>query len=293
MPSWRLRAVLTIGRARNATRAEAPALTPFPGGAVVGGRGRAGIHGLVTDPIDLAGKTVIVTGASSGIGASTARQLHAAGAHPVLAARRTDRLAALSEELDGALAVPTDVTDPGQVHRLVLAALDRHQRIDGLVNNAGASLNGPLDKVRPAEFGRILQLNVVSLLTMTQAVLPAMRRHGFGRIVNISSGTTRRVAVGVGAYAASKSAVNMLSPVLREELAGDGIAVSLLLPSITATEFGDGMFTLGASPRPGLVAHSPDYAAGFVLRLLRTGEESFDIPHGPERPGLAQASPAA
>jgi short-subunit dehydrogenase len=71
-------------------------------------------------------------------------------------------------------------------------------------------------------------------------------------------------------------------------LAADGIAVSLLLPSITATEFGNGMFTLGASPRPGMVAHSPDYVAGVVLRLLRTGEESFDIPHGPERPGLAE-----
>jgi NADP-dependent 3-hydroxy acid dehydrogenase YdfG len=242
------------------------------------------------DPTDLAGKTVIVTGASSGIGASTARLLHAAGAHPVLAARRADRLAALSKELDGALAVSTDVTDPAQVHRLAVAALDRHQRIDGLVNNAGASLHGPLDKVGPAEFGRILQLNVVSVLTMTQAVLPSMRRQGFGRIVNISSGTTRRVVVGHGAYAASKSAVNMLSPVLRQELADDGIAVSLLLPSITATEFGDGMFTLGASPRPGMVVHSPDYAASFVLRLLRTGEESFDVPHGPEQPGLAQAS---
>jgi hypothetical protein len=74
---------------------------------------------------------------------------------------------------------------------------------------------------------------------------PAMRAQGSGRIVNISSGTTRRVAVGVG------------------------------------------VFTLGASPRPGMVVHSPDYAAGFVLRLLRTGEESFGIPHGPEQPGLA------
>jgi short-subunit dehydrogenase len=92
----------------------------------------------------------------------------------------------------------------------------------------------------------------------------------------------------VGAYASTKSAVNMLSEVLRQELASDGIAVSLLLPSITATEFGDGMFTLGASPRPGMVAHSPDYVAGVVLRLLRTGEDSFDIPHGPERPGLAR-----
>jgi NADP-dependent 3-hydroxy acid dehydrogenase YdfG len=241
----------------------------------------------MSDLIDLAGKTVIVTGASSGMGASTARLLHAAGAHPVLAARRAERLAALSEELGGTLAVPTDVTDPAQVGELVTATLDRYQRIDGLVNNAGASLHGPLDQVDLAEFGRILQLNVVGLLAVTQAVLPAMREQGFGRIVNISSGTTRRVAVGVGAYASTKAAVNMLSEVMRQELARDGIAVSLLLPSITATEFGDGMFTLGASPRPGMVAHSPDYVAGVILRLLRTGEDTFDIPHGPEQPGLA------
>lgn len=238
--------------------------------------------------MDLAGKTVVVTGASSGIGAATARRLHAAGARPVLAARRADRLAALSAELDGALAVPTDVTDPAQVRDLVAATVDRHQRIDGLVNNAGASIGGPLVDIDPVEFGRILQLNVVSLLTVTQAVLPAMREQGFGRIVNVSSGTTRRVAVGHGAYASTKSAVNMLSSVLTQELAGDGIAVSLLLPSITATEFGNGMFTLGASPRPGMVVHSPDYVAGVVLRLLRTGEESFDIPHGPEQPDLAR-----
>jgi len=242
----------------------------------------------MSDLIDLAGKTIIVTGASSGIGAATARRLYSAGARPVLAARRADRLAALSKELDGALAVPTDVTDPAQVRDLVTATLDRHQRIDGLVNNAGASMNGPLDQIDPVEFSRILQLNIVSVLTMTQAVLPAMREQGFGRIVNISSGTTRRVAVGFGAYASSKSAVNMLSSVLTQELAGDGIAVSLLLPSITATEFGDGMFTLGTSPRPGMVVHSPDYAAGAVLRLLRTGEESFDVPHGPEQPDLAR-----
>ena len=241
----------------------------------------------MTDLIDLAGKSVIVTGASSGIGASTARLLHAAGAYPVLAARRADRLEALSSELDGALAVPADVTDPAQVRDLVAAALDRHQRIDGLVNNAGVSMHGPLDQVDLAEFGQTLQLNVVGLLAVTQAVLPAMREQGFGRIVNISSGTTRRVATGVGAYASTKTAVNMLSAVLRSELAGDGIAVSLLLPSITATEFGNGMFTLGASPRPGMVVQSPDYTASIVLRLLRTGEESFDIPHGPEQPGLA------
>jgi short-subunit dehydrogenase len=161
------------------------------------------------------------------------------------------------------------------------------------VNNAGASLHGPLDQVDLAEFTQVLQLNVIGLLAVTQAVLPAMRKQGFGRIVNISSGTTRRTATGVGAYAATKSAVNMLTAVLRQELAADGIGVSLLLPSITATEFGDGMFTLGTSPRPGMVVHSPDYVAGVVLRLLRTGEESFDIPHGPEQPDLVQVPGSA
>ena len=241
----------------------------------------------MTELIDLTGKTVIVTGASSGIGAATARRLHAAGAHPVLAARRADRLDELSKELDGALAVPTDVTDPAQVTDLVTATLDRHQRIDGLVNNAGMSVHGALDQTDLAAFSQALQLNVVSLVAVTQAVLPAMRAQGFGRIVNVSSGTTRRVAVGVGAYASSKYAVNMLTAVMREELADDGIVVSLVVPSVTATEFGGGMFKLGASPRPGQVVQSPDYVAGVILRLLRTGEESFDIPHGPEQPGLA------
>ena len=241
----------------------------------------------MTELIDLTGKTVIVTGASSGIGAATARRLHAAGAHPVLAARRADRLDELSKELDGALAVPTDVTDPAQVTDLVTATLDRHQRIDGLVNNAGVSVHGSLDQTDLAAFSQALQLNVVALVAVTQAVLPAMRAQGFGRIVNVSSGTTRRVAVGVGAYASTKYAVNMLTAVMREELADDGIAVSLVVPSVTATEFGNGMFKLGASPRPGQVVQSPDYVAGVVLRLLRTGEESFDIPHGPEQPGLA------
>ena len=238
----------------------------------------------MTDLIDLAGRTVIVTGASSGIGEATARLLHAAGAYPVLAARRADRLATVSKELDGALAVPTDVTDAAQVRDLVTAALERHGQIDGLVNNAGASIQGAIADIDVAEYREILDLNVASLVGVTQAVLPAMRERGFGRIVNVSSGTTRRVATGVGAYAATKSAVNMLSSVLREELAGDGIAVSLLLPSVTATEFGNGIFKDGVPPRPGMVVHRPEYAAGVVLRLLRTGEDTFDIPHGPEQP---------
>ncbi|MDT7578439.1 MAG: hypothetical protein QOH17_4772 [Pseudonocardiales bacterium] len=240
--------------------------------------------------LDLAGRVVIVTGASSGIGEATARLLHHAGARPVLAARRADRLTALSDELAGALAVPTDVTDPAQVQALVDAAVARHGRVDGLVNNAGASFHGQMEEVDLAAYLQLLQLNVVSVVAVIQAVLPVMRRHGGGRIVNISSGTTVIAPPGVGAYAASKSAVNMLSTVARKELAADGIAVSLVLPSITATEFGGGMFRGGAGPRPGMVVHSPEYVGRVVLRALRSGEERIDIPHGPEQPGFPEQS---
>jgi NAD(P)-dependent dehydrogenase (short-subunit alcohol dehydrogenase family) len=240
--------------------------------------------------LDLAGRVVIVTGASSGIGEATARLLHHVGARPVLAARRADRLTALSDELAGALAVPTDVTDPAQVQALVDAAVARHGRVDGLVNNAGASFHGQMEEVDLAAYLQLLQLNVVSVVAVIQAVLPVMRRHGGGRIVNISSGTTVIAPPGVGAYAASKSAVNMLSTVARKELAADGIAVSLVLPSITATEFGGGMFRGGAGPRPGMVVHSPEYVGRVVLRALRSGEERIDIPHGPEQPDFPEQS---
>jgi NADP-dependent 3-hydroxy acid dehydrogenase YdfG len=238
------------------------------------------------DILDLAGAAVIVTGASAGIGAATARLLHENGAFPVLAARRADRLAALSSQLGGALAVPTDVTDRAAVRRLAELVVQRHGRIDALVNNAGVSLHESLDRLDLDEFTRVLDLNVVSVLAMTQAVLPAMRAQEAGRIVNISSGTTRMAPPGVGGYAATKAAVNMLTAVARQELEGDGIAVSLVVPSITATEFAGGRFQSGQAPFPGMVAHRPEYVAGVIVRALRTGEERIDIPHGPEQPGL-------
>ena len=238
------------------------------------------------DPLDLTGKVVIVTGASSGIGAATVRLLHQAGASPVLAARRGDRIEELAKDLGGALAVRTDVTERADIGRLVDLALDRHGRIDGLVNNAGVALHQPLDTLDLDEFARVLDLNVVSVVAMTQAVLPVMRAAGSGRIVNISSGTTRMVMPGVGAYAATKSAVNMLTAVARRELAGDGIAVSLVVPFITSTEFAGGIFVAGREVRPGVTPHSPEYVGKVILRALRTGEERFDIQPGPEQAAL-------
>jgi NADP-dependent 3-hydroxy acid dehydrogenase YdfG len=241
-----------------------------------------------TDP--LTGRVVIVTGASSGIGAATARLLYEAGAHPVPAARRADRLHALSKELGGALAVPTDVTDPVQVKALADATIERHGRLDALVNNAGASYHRRIEEVDPAAYLDLLNLNVVGVVNGIQAVLPHLRAGGGGHIVNVSSGSTRRAAPGVGAYAATKSAVNMLSEVARKELADDNIQVTLVLPSITATEFGDGMYQDRTEARPGgMVPHSPEYVGRIILRALRTGEARIDIPHGPEQPDFPAA----
>lgn len=245
----------------------------------------------MTENSSLANRVVIVTGASSGIGEATARLLHEAGAQPVLAARRADRLETLSKELGDALAVPTDVTDPALMKNLAEAAIARYGRIDALVNNAGASYHHRIEDIEAEQYLELLNLNVVGVINGIQAVLPHMRAGGGGRIVNVSSGSTRLAAPGIGGYAASKCAVNMLSEVARKELAGDNIQVTLLLPSITATEFGNGMFRDGA-PRPGgLVPHSPEYAGRVVLRALRTGEACIEIPHGPEQPDFPARPP--
>src|SRR5690242_11112288 len=180
---------------------------------------------------------MVITGASSGIGAATARAAAARGASVVLGARRAGRLQELAAELDGAVAVRTDVTRRSDLDALVKAALDVHGRVDVLVNNAGQGLHLPLAEVTAEDLRAVLDLNVVAALEAMQAVLPPMKAQGRGAIVNVSSGTTRGAFPGVGAYAASKAALNMLSAVARKEFAPYGIVVSTIYPFITATEF--------------------------------------------------------
>jgi short-subunit dehydrogenase len=231
-------------------------------------------------------KIILITGASSGIGAATARLVTEQGGLPVLSARRADRLEGLAQELPGALPVQANVRDPEQVRRLVETALEHHGRVDALVNNAGQGLHLPLEQVSLDDLVAITELNFYAPLVAMQAVIPVMRSQGAGAIVNVSSGTSRMVLPSVGAYAATKSALNMLSLVAREELAPDGIVVSVVYPSITATEFHDRL-RAGDIPvgRPELTPHSPEYAAKAIVRALHTGEAEVVIPHGPERPG--------
>lgn len=242
--------------------------------------------------MDVTDAVCIVTGASSGIGAATARLLSENGAHVVLAARRADRLDALAAELSGSLAVPTDVTAPGDVERLVAQTLDTFGRIDVLVNNAGQGLHVPLEDLDPGDLRAVFELNVVAPLFAMQAVLPSMRAQSGGAIVNVSSGTTLRVFPGLGGYATTKAALNMLSQVARLEFAAAGVTVSLVYPLVTATEFHQklraGHFAGGGHIEP----HPPELVAEAILFAIRSGEAHVLVadPPRPITPGSEVAS---
>ncbi len=223
--------------------------------------------------MDLDGACCIVTGASSGIGAATARLLSQKGARVVLAARRAERLEALVADLPRSLAVPTDVTVPDQLLALVARTVDALGRVDVLVNNAGQGLHVPLRELDPADLRAVFELNVIAPLVATQAVLPAMRSETGGAIVNVSSATSLRLFPGLGGYAATKAALNMLSQVARIELADAGITVSVVYPSVTATEFHErlraGHVVSGAH---GIRPDPPELAAAAIAFAITSGE---------------------
>jgi short-subunit dehydrogenase len=198
----------------------------------------------------------------------------------VLAARRTERLQALAAELGGdTLVVTTDMRDPAQIHALIEATLAHHGRVDVLVNNAGQGLHLPLEQIALDDFAAITELNVYAPLVAMQAVIAPMRAQGAGAIVNVSSGTSRMTLPGVGAYAATKSALNMLSDVARAELADDGIVVSNVLPFVTTTEFHDTL-RAGAMPAGRKLPFEPDppeKVAEVILGLIESGEREVSM----------------
>src|SRR5205823_13296737 len=183
-------------------------------------------------PQSLIGKVAIVTGASSGIGAATARELARRGAWVVLAARRTDELAAqvhaITEAGGRAIAVPTDVTDATQVMRLVERTREAYGRTDVLVNNAGANWMKPLAETSADEIIRLLQVNLLGAMLLTHAVLPEMLQRRHGTIISVGS-----VAGHVASeplYSATKFGVRGFSLALRRQLTGSGISVCLVTP---------------------------------------------------------------
>ncbi len=187
----------------------------------------------------LRGKVAVVTGASSGIGEATARELAARGASVVLASRAADRLEALRREISGsggqALAVEADVSERGSVEAMVRRAVGEFGSLDVLVNNAGLGLSGRISEVRPEDVRYVFEVNTLGPLNCIQASLPHMGEGG--RIINVSSVVGRRAIPKVGAYCATKFALNALSDALRVEIAGRKITVTSVYPGTTRTSF--------------------------------------------------------
>ncbi|MGX6605005.1 oxidoreductase [Micromonosporaceae bacterium Da 78-11] len=182
----------------------------------------------------MARRTVIVTGASSGIGAEVARRLGKDGFTVYAVARRVEEVPSEA----GIVAVRADVTDHAALASLVGRAIDETGRIDVLVNNAGYGSLGSLEEVPTEEARRQFEVNVFGPARLTQLVVPHMRRRGRGRIVNVTSVGGKIYEPLGGWYHASKFAVEGLSDCLRMELAPFGIDVVLVEPSSTRTGWG-------------------------------------------------------
>jgi NAD(P)-dependent dehydrogenase (short-subunit alcohol dehydrogenase family) len=183
-------------------------------------------------------RVIIITGASSGLGAQLARAIGEAGGIPVLAARRAERLAALIEEIPGADAVTCDVTDEADRARLVDDVIERHGRLDGLINNAGAGATAPAMRTSAETFARVLDLNLVAPYALSVLAAQRMRNGGGRSIVNIASvlGLRSIGSIPDAAYVASKAGIIGLTRELASQWGRYGIRVNAVAPGFFATE---------------------------------------------------------
>ncbi len=234
--------------------------------------------------MDIKNKVVIITGASQGIGLSTARILASQGAKIVLAARSSERLQTIAAELPDSLVVPTDMRKPADIAELIKKTQLHFDRIDVLVNNAGQGMYGTVENIDIEKYREILELNVFGVLIAMQAVIPMMRQQGGGMIVNISSRVSKNYYPNLGAYASTKYALNALSLTARQELAKDHIIVSVMHPKMTATNFGDNAFgqhpdfTDAAALRArGMEIDTPEMVAESIVKLIASEEPEVEM----------------
>jgi NADP-dependent 3-hydroxy acid dehydrogenase YdfG len=191
---------------------------------------------------EIAGKVVAITGASSGIGEETALLLAGRGAKLVLGARRSDRLAALAARITAtggeAVWARIDVTRRDDLSSLVGLACERYDKLDVLINNAGIGPISPLDDLRVEEWEAMIDINIKGVLYGIAAALPVFRKQGFGHFVNTASTAAHRIVPSQSVYAATKTAVRVISEGLRQE-AGDKLRVTVITPGFTRTDFAE------------------------------------------------------
>src|SRR5450830_59605 len=183
---------------------------------------------------NIAGKVVVITGASSGLGEATAIHLSSLGAKLMLGARRANRIHALAETLGKqgglAIALETDVTDQNQVKKLVDAAVQKFGRIDVMINNAGLMPQSLLENLKVDEWDRMIDVNIKGVLYGIAAALPYMQKQKAGHIINVSSVASHKVGPGSSVYAATKHAVRALSEGLRQEVKPYNIRTTVISP---------------------------------------------------------------
>lgn len=186
-------------------------------------------------PLD--GKVVIITGASSGIGAETARQMAPLGCRLVLVARSADKLDSVAASIDAdVLPVPTDVTDAAAVADLVDRVVDRFGRLDVMFANAGLYIPGPIDEGDPAAWSELMNVNIDGVLNCTHAALPHMKAQGSGDILVTSSISGFVDIHWEPIYSASKHAIQGFVHTVRRQVSGMGIRVGSIAPGQVANE---------------------------------------------------------
>jgi clavulanate-9-aldehyde reducatase len=226
----------------------------------------------------LEGRVAAVTGASSGIGEAAARALSAAGASVALGARRTDRLEALAESLDGRTLVrELDVSDEEQARAFIQATHDELGGLHILVNNAGVMLLGPVTDADTGEWRQMIEVNLLGLLYCTHAALPLLTSGGGGDIVNVSSVAGRYANAGAAVYNMTKFGVHAFSEALRQEALHQGIRVTTVAPGFVETEL------QGHNTNP-LVRQATERAREQIGEVLKAEDIAEAILHSVTRP---------
>ncbi len=240
--------------------------------------------------MNLSNRSVLVTGAGSGIGQATAVALARKGARLTLTGRREEPLqetARLVEEAGGeARAVPGDVTDPAARERVVQVAVDSFGALDVLVNNAGGVRAGRLENVDVEEIRSQIEVNLTASILLTRAALPVLRESGDAAIVNVSSGFGLVGMPFYSAYAATKAGIAHFGEALRRELYGEGVRVMTIYPGATETPM---MESNEGGPELGFEYESPEDVAEALVSGLENGE--VEVVRGAEdRSAMTQMS---
>lgn len=233
-------------------------------------------------------KVVVITGASSGIGAATAELLAHEGMSVVLTARREEKLKEVATACgDAALVVPADLTHRAHVKQVVHAALDRFGHVDVWINNVGQGISRNPSELTDADVDAVMRTNVMTALYGMQEILPHFRKRGAGHVINISSLLGRvPFATFRSAYCGAKHFLNALTATFRDELAESdpGIAVSLVSPGVVRTEFGLNAMHGGPDSRQLPNSQSPEEVARVIAAVIESRDpDVYTLPGAHER----------